>query len=977
MNHFKYFRSIRILVVIVLAGALQVLFSCKSSEPFEIRDTGRMDLEVPAPGRTGGFESFISMDGSVDSILAGLSLDEKIGQLFSVPAYGTFTNDHDPGYLRLKRLIRDYHIGGVIFSRGDVYGQVMLHNKLQQDAEIPLWFSQDMEFGAAMRVDGTTRFTPAMGIAATGNPENAYLKGKITAREAKALGIHQIYAPVLDVNNNPDNPVINVRSFSADPDLVALFGVRMIDGIESEGVLATAKHFPGHGDTNVDSHLNLPVINHGFSRLEEIELVPFRIAIENGLRSVMSAHIAYPMISSNEGLPGTLDESILGKILIEQLGFEGLVVTDGLEMQGIANNFSPGEAVILALNAGADMMLISPDEMTAINELKKAVDSGRITEERIDRSVKKILALKKEHGLFESRFVETDDLSYKISTPEYRAISERIARESVTLLKNDNNVLPVRDIDHLNILAVALADDRSGSTGTSFARELRNYHNNVTFHVLDRRSSEEEKEKLREDADRADLILIGSFIVVRSSQPVQVEPGQLEMINELISLDKPSAVVAFGNPYVVRDIPDADVHLMAWTASQVQVEQTVPAIFGASAISGQLPIHIPGMYEVGDGIQIPKSAVRFDRPEAVSMSTDSLLKIDMVMQNAIDDSVFPGGVVAVMKSGSLIWNRGYGYHDYTKTKRVAANDVFDLASLTKVLATTTAIMKLAGEDKISLNDRVSKYIPEFREGEKNEITIRHLLLHTSGLPAFRVYVDVLKTRDEIIDAVRNEPLINKPGEEYVYSDLGFILLGEIVEEVTGVRIDRYVRSEVFYPMGMYSTHFNPSRVGTWMTNRIPPTEIDTVFNRGTVQGVVHDERAYFMDGVAGHAGLFAPARDLTLYAYMLLNGGFYAGQQYLTDEVIKEFTGRRSEFNNRGYGFDRKGDGFSTAGTLTGPNAFGHTGFTGTSIWVDPDHDIAIILLTNRVHPFRSYGGDISRIRAAIADTIMNSIKEE
>jgi beta-N-acetylhexosaminidase len=953
---------------------LVILISCKTTEPADYRVTERPELEEPVPAGPYEVRHVVVSDAEVDSIMDGMTLAEKVGQLFSVPAYGSFTNEHDPQLLRLERLIREYHIGGVIFFRGDVYGQAMLTNRLQKTARIPLWISQDMEFGAAMRVTGTTRITPAMGIAATGDPGNAYLKGKITAREARALGVHQIYAPVLDVNNNPDNPVINVRSFSADPEMVARFGIHKIEGIESEGVLATAKHFPGHGDTDVDSHLALPVINHDYSRLDSLELIPFRIAVENGLRSVMSAHIAYPLISENVGLPGTLDESILGRILVERLGFNGLVVTDGLEMQGIADNFSPGDAVIRALLAGADKMLISPDEMTAINDVIKAVESGRISEERIDRSVRKILTLKKQHNVFENHMVDLDALSYRINTPEYQAIADRIARESVTLLKNEGNIVPIRDVDHLRILAISLADDRSGTTGTSFARELRNYHNNVTFHVLDQRSSKDEYDAIREAAKRADLILIGSFVIVRSSQAIQIRPEQLELLREITNSNTPSALIAFGNPYVVRDLPDADVHMLAWSSHQNQVQQSVPALFGASAITGKLPITIPGMYELGDGIEIRQSAVRHDRPEAVSMVTDSLLHIDMIMQKAIDDSVFPGGVVAVMKNGALVWNNAYGYHDYTKTRRVAANYVYDLASVSKVMATTTSVMKLVDEGKISLDDPVSKYIPEFSDGEKSGVTIRHLLLHTSGLPAFQVYVDKLRTRAEIIEAVRNEPLEAVPGEKYVYSDLGFILLGEIIEEVSGQRLDRFIRDRFFYPMGMYSTHFNPRRVGNWVSNRITPTEIDITYSRGTVQGNVHDERAYFMDGVAGHAGLFAPARDIAIYAYMLLNGGIYAGREYLSPDVIAQFTGHRSPLNQRGYGFDRKSDGFSTAGQLTSDKTFGHTGFTGTSLWIDPENDIAIILLTNRTYPSRIYGREIGRVRAEIADAVMNSI---
>lgn len=955
---------------------LLLIVSCKTTGPTDYSIFEKPELSQPSATMVPPIQRVESVT-DVDSLLAMMTLEEKIGQLFVVPAFGSFTNDHDPALLRLKRVIREYHVGGVLFFRGDVYGQAMLTNQLQSISEIPLWITQDMEFGAAMRVSGTTRITPAMGIAATGNPANAWLKGKITAREARALGVHQVFAPVLDVNNNPENPVINVRSFSADPEIVTLFGQQMIEGIESEGVLATAKHFPGHGDTDTDSHLALPVINHNYSRLDSLELYPFRITINNGLRSVMSAHIAYPLISENVGLPSTLDESILSKILIDSLGFNGLIVTDGLDMQGITQNFSPGDAVIRALIAGADMMLISPDEMTAINEVIRAVESGRISEERIEYSARKILELKRQHAVFDDHMVDIDALSYKINTPEYQTIADRIARESVTLLKNENNIIPIRDTDHLRILAVALADDRSGTTGTTMASELRKYHANVAFHVLDQRTSEEEKKKILEEADKADLIIIGSFIIVRSHQPMQIQPSQLELLEKLTGSNKPSALVAFGNPYVVRDLPDADVHLLAWSSNTSQVQNSVPALFGASQISGKLPINVPGMYRIGDGIEIPHSTLRIDKPEAVGLVTDSLLHIDMIMQKAIDDSVFPGGVVGVMRNGAMVWNNGYGYFDYTKTRKVNHDDVYDLASLTKAMATTTSIMKLLDEEKIQLSDPVGKYIPEFNFGDRNKVTIEQLLLHTSGLPAFRVYVDKLKTRTEIIDAVRNEPLIATPGEEYVYSDLGFILLGEIVEEVSGVRLDQYIRSQFFYPMGMYSTHFIPRRIGNWVSRRIPPTEIDVTFNRGTVQGDVHDERAYFMNGVAGHAGLFAPARDIAAYAYMLLNGGTYAGRHYLSPEVIELFTGHRSTINQRGYGFDRKGEGFSTAGQLTSNQTFGHLGFTGTSMWIDKENDIAIILLTNRTYPSREYGREISQIRARIADAVLNSLEKD
>lgn len=911
---------------------------------------------------------------NVETAMAGLTLDEKIGQLFMVRAYGTFTNERDLDFLRLKELITDYHVGGVIFFQGDIYGQAVINNRLQQLAKYPLWIAQDMEFGAAMRIEGTTRFTPAMGIAATNNPYNAFLKGKITAAEAKALGVHQIYAPVLDVNNNPANPVINVRSYSADPEMVAQYGSEFIRGVQSEGLVSTGKHFPGHGDTDTDSHLALPVITHEYSRLDSVELVPFRSAINKGMQSVMSAHIAFPNISKYKDLPGTLDESILKRILIDSLSFGGLVVTDGLEMQGITDHFSPGEAVIKALKAGADQMLISTDEKAAINEIKKAVQAGEITEERIDRSVRKILALKASHGAFTDPYVNVQSLSYRINNPQFRNTANRIARESITVLKNEE-VLPIRQVDYPSIVVLGISDGEEHPSASVLRREIARYHGNIRYHSLDSRTSEEEIQELIDDAELADLIILGSFIRVRSYHELQMPREYLGIIEQISNFDKPEVLMAFGNPYIVENIPDSEVHLMAWSSSAQQVRQTVPSIFGASDIQGKFPGVVPNMYDIGDGIEMPQSALRFDEPMSAGLSIDSLVYIDKIMQRAINDSVFPGGVVGVMRNGALVWQQAYGYHDYSKTKAVQPNDVYDLASISKIMATTTSIMKLVDERQISLDDPVHKYIPEFDEGKKREITIRHFLLHTSGLPAYRIYVDELRTRKELIEAVRNEPLINDPGEEYVYSDLGFILLAEIIEQVSGKRIDRYIRDEFFEPMGMNSTTYNPENLGNRFTERIPPTEIDTVYNRGLVHHRVHDERAYFMDGVSGHAGLFSSVQDMAKYFFMLLNDGVYAGHQYLSPETIELFTTRQSPINQRGLGFDRKSEDFSTAGTLTSNNSYGHTGFTGTSFWVDPNENIAIIILTNRTYPYRSYGRQINDIRATIADTVMNSIR--
>lgn len=917
---------------------------------------------------------------NINEILERMTLREKIGQLFFVRARGYFQNENSQEYQELLTKINDYEVGGIIFFKGTVYGQAVLTNKLQQQSRIPLWITQDMEFGAAMRVEGTTRITPAMGIAATGDANNAYWAGQITGQEAKALGVNQVFAPVLDVNNNPQNPVINVRSFSGDPDIVADFGTRFMSGITSEGVIPTGKHFPGHGDTDTDSHYALPVITADYARLDSVELVPFKAAIRENIPSIMSAHINFPKISNNPGRPSTLDRSILDRILIDSLGFKGLIITDGLEMRGISAHYSPGEAIMLALKAGADVMLLSPDELTAIRELEQAVYDGIISEERINESVRKLLAWKKGAGLFKDPTVNIHDLSRTVHSPKSQHRADKIARESLTLLNNERSIIPIQARRFPRILVLSVANDNNGETGQHLVKQMRRYHPAVRFEVFDQRTGSDEQRNILRDARWADLIVIGSYVRVNSRGKKQFDNRQQNFLDRLPS-QTPKALLALGNPYVVYDMPDAEVQLITWDPwddSKNQMQNTVPALFGMSTINGRLPINIPGMYKIGDGIRQPRATRCFDTPETAGLSPKKLQEVDTIVENAVDNETFPGGVLAVVKDGMLAYCNAFGYHTYDKNTQVAPNDVYDLASLTKVVATTTSIMKLVDEGNVKLDDPVSKYFSEFKEGDKNDIKVRHLLLHTSGLPAFRVYVDKLQTRDEILQAVKNEPLVNEPGTKYEYSDLGFILLGEIVEKVSGMPLNEYTHKTFYEPLGMESTWFNPKEVGTWLSSRIPPTEIDENYRNKTVRAEAHDERAWYMDGVAGHAGLFSNVQDLSVFAQMLLNKGSYAGKQYIQPETIQTFTSKQSTLHNRGFGFDRKSPtGFSTAGLLSSNKTFGHLGFTGTSLWVDPERNMAIILLTNRTYPKRTYGKNISKIRAEVADAVISSIIEQ
>lgn len=920
----------------------------------------------------------IDIPERVEAVIESLDLRQKVSQLFFVRAFGEPWTESQASYKKLRKLIESDQVGGVIFFRGKAADQVRLANHLQELAPIPLLMAQDMEFGAAMRVEEATRLIPAMGVAATGNPENAFVMGWITAVEARALGVHQVYAPVVDVNNNPANPVINVRSFSENPTMVSQYANEFIKGVQSTGLLATAKHFPGHGDTENDSHFTLPVIRHDYARLDTVELPPFREAIQAGIASIMSAHISFPNLSDQPRVPGTLDPNVLGRLLVDSLRYGGLIVSDALEMRGVTSVFKPGEAAVAAIHAGVDLLILSPNEDEAIGAVVKAVQDSVITEERIDASLRKLMHWKFQLGLFEDRNANIDYTASIVGSRKHRILSDRIARESVTLLKNEDGIIPLSPLKQKRVLFLGVANDRSGNTGKALADELSKYHPGVTFMSLNPRTTAAQQQAILRAARASDVTVVATYYTVVAGE-LTATPGPRErFLKQIQDLNKPSVVLALGNPYTMSTMPKAEAHMVAWSGHEQHVSSVAAALFGASRIGGRLPVTIPDLYAFGSGIDMAQQRIRFDEPESVDMIPDSIAQIDAIMNQAIADKVFPGGVVAVVKDGVMVHHKAYGRHTYEPDARLyLKDDIFDMASLTKVMATTSAVMRLVDQGKLKLDDRVSAHIKEFDTPEKRMITIRQMLTHESGLPAFRVYVDKLKTRPAILDAVLNEPLTSRPGTEYVYSDLGFITLAQIVEKISRKPFDDYVQDEVFGPLGMLSTGFNPLKRDAALIERIPPTEIDTVYRKVTVKGEVHDERAWYMDGLAGHAGLFSTAEDIAVWSSMLLQGGQYGGYTLAKKSTVDQFTARQSTLAKRGYGFDMKSDsGFSSAGTQASARTFGHTGFTGTSVWMDPERGLAVIVLTNRTWPYRGTSGPIGRVRAAVADAAVQSIKK-
>jgi beta-N-acetylhexosaminidase len=943
------------------------------------RETAQTEVVGLQSGSPGLLWDVVAEDSDwVESTLQRMSLEEKVGQLVMPSAHGYFINEESEDFQRLARLVKERKVGGLIFFRGDVFETSYLINKLQSYADVPLLISADFERGVAMRIDRTTSFPEIMALGATRDPTLSFKMGEVIAREGRTLGIHQNFAPVVDVNNNPLNPVINTRAFGEDPQLVSEMADAFIKGIHAGKMISTAKHFPGHGDTEVDSHLDLPILPFSRDRFEKVELPPFRDAIDHGVMSIMVAHLSVPAFDTVKGIPATLSPNIVTGLLKDELHFKGLVVTDAMTMQGVQKAYSPAEAAVLAVKAGNDIVLIPPDEDIAIDALIGAVKRGEISISRVDESVRKILELKAWLGLEKNRYVHQDTVFSVVGARDHQLLADEIARRSITLVKNESNLVPLEPFGSKKIATLIVSDDASPYTGDRFARQFRSRYPNGYTTRIDTRSNEEEFNSVFKDLQRSDLIVCPIYLRARSGQgTIGLKPEQIDFLHRVLRLEKPVVTVSLGDPYVLADVSRAQAHICAYSDVDVAVDAAVEALFGEIDVGGKLPITIPNLASYGSGLTIKKSRLRIDEPEVAGFDSEKLKHVDDILRKAVVDSAFPAAVALVAKDGIIVYDKALGAYDYSPYSRpIDVQTMFDLASVTKVVATTSAVMKLYDEGRLGLDDPVAEYIPKFGQNGKDEVTIRNLLLHNSGLPSRKKFYETCTSAAQLLDSLYETPLIYPTGDTTIYSDLGIIALGKVIEKITGTTLDRYVAKEFFNPLHMDNTMFNPPK---WRWDHIAPTEIDTVWRKQNVpvRGTVHDENAAALGGVAGHAGLFSTAPDLAIFMQMLMSGGTYGGKRFLKEETIRMFTQRQSDKSSRALGWDTKSrSGYSSAGRLFSSNSFGHTGFTGTSIWADPERNLFVILLTNRVYPTRE-NRKIFDVRPAFHDAVIEALKSQ
>lgn len=944
-----------------------ILFTCSPVQKNLSENTAETQTPMTLPSANGIW---------VETVLQRMTLREKAAQLFVIWTRAGYLQNEGDQWLENLRYARDVGVGGFYFSHGTAYAFAQNANALQREAKIPLLMSADFEWGAGMRIREATSFPKAMALGATRDTNLAYAMGKAVALEARALGIHQNYSPVVDINNNPKNPVINTRSFGEHPELVTQFARAFIRGTQEANVIATVKHFPGHGDTELDTHLDLPTLRYSRSRFDSVELMPFRDAIANGVKSIMVAHIHTLAFEGEDSIPSTASVNVTTTLLKDSLKFQGLIVTDALAMKGISKLFPPGEAAKRSFLAGADILLMSPNTDEAIDSIVAVVQRGEASLERLNYSVRKILQYKQWCGLDQERirFANMDAISSVVSNGRHASLSREIARKSITILGNNSGILPLQNFNGKKIVDIVFSDNEDPYEADELHDELAK-RRTMELIRIDPRSNQQEYDEALKKVKAADIIFCQFMFYTRSEAMTGVLPQKIvEMMNVIASLKKPVIGVTIGNPYVVMDLPKLETYVMTYSQNQSSIQAAAEVIFGEQPAFGKLPISIPGRFAYGEGVTTKTIVLREGTACDVGKNDDSLAMVDAVVEQAIKDSAFPGAVLLAVKQGVIVHHKAYGRMTFDpSSEKMKQNTIFDMASVTKVIATTSAVMKMTEEKKISLSDRIVKYFPAFGQNGKDQITIGNLMVHNSGLPAWKRFYDYCSTPECVLDSIFASSLVFNTGDSTVYSDLGLITVGKIIEQVTGTTLAKYVDSVFFKPLKMESTLFNPP--AEWR-KRIAPTEVDSFWKKTytPVRGRVHDENAATLGGISGHAGLFSTASDLAKLLQMELNYGMYGGRRYLDSATIALFTSRQSENSTRAIGWDTRSAGRSFSGTLASSRTFQHTGFTGTSVVVDPENNIIVVFLTNRVYPTRN-NLKILRVRPMVHDAIFRALK--
>jgi beta-N-acetylhexosaminidase len=954
------------------------------------------------------FKSNLPASKWVDSVFNSLNEDQKIAQLIVVrlSSIDPLTRKISFYDKEVEEAVQKYDIGGICLFQGGPITQANYINYFQRMSKTPIMICIDAENGVGMRMDSVTGLPRQMMLGAVQNPELIYQYGRLVGEQCKRIGITVNYAPVVDINNNPDNPVINDRSFGEDKNKVAAYGLEYMKGLQDDGVMACAKHFPGHGDVSVDSHLDLPVIGKSVKQLDSLELYPFKKLFDAGIGSVMIAHLYVPSIDNTPNLATSMSKKNVTKLLRKKLKYKGISFTDALEMKGVTKYFPGGQAAVQALIAGNDMLCLPGNVDTTIMKIKEAISDKKIKWKEINAHVKKILLAKYAYGLANLQPVNTVHLTEDLNDGVIDMRKE-VAENAITLLRNqDANLFPLHAGPKKRIayLGVGLPGDNE------FARRMRNDYNAHVYYFdysLDTLKALAILELLK---DRYDAIVVGLHNYNRfPANNFGISSTAIWLIKQLEQQFK-TVTMVFGNPYIIRNFCEAKTLIACYEDDETTQDVAADLLNGKFSALGKLPVTVCANFTYGSGIvdaggllpTVPGASLGFD--------TKKLRVIDSICKTAIAKEAFPGCVVLVAKNGKIVYNKAFGYLTYEKKERVYPQTIYDLASVTKICATTMAVMKLYDEGRLDIQKTLGDYLPWVRGTNKDSLKIWDVLLHQAGLKAFipfykesidsvrggtplaSIYAwrqdslhqirvaENLYMRNDWLDTIYNRILTSnvETQKKYIYSDNDFIFMGKIVEAITGMTLDQYVKKTFYDPLDMTTTGFKPRN--SFPLNRIAPTENEQIFRKQLIRGDVHDPGSAMFGGVAGHAGLFSDARDLAVLEQMLLNGGTMEGREFLKKSTIDYFTAYHSDISRRGLGFDKPEKNNATLKepypcASASPETFGHTGFTGTCIWVDPKYNLIFIFLSNRVNP-TSENGKISSlsVRGGIMEAIYKAM---
>jgi beta-glucosidase-like glycosyl hydrolase/uncharacterized protein YbbC (DUF1343 family) len=909
----------------------------------------------------------------VETTLAGLSLRQRAAQMIMVRVPVGIHHPSSPSYRALEHEVSQLGVGGIVTFAAERDNLPWILNELQREATVPLLVASDFERGAAFRIaDGAVTLPFAMALGATRSAEAARFAGELTAREGRSLGIHWTFAPVVDVNSNPDNPVINLRSFGEDPELVGRLAAAFIEGAHREGMLTAAKHFPGHGDTATDSHFDLPILEGTRDRLDRVELAPFRAAITAGVDAIMLGHLSVPALDET-GAPATLSTAMATTLLRDELGFEGLAVTDGLEMKGL-DGYGFTEALRRAVQAGSDILLLPRDTQVAIDTLVRGVEEGVLDAQRLEDSVRRILETKARLHLNRERVVDPTEARQAMGRPEDEARAQEIAAAAFTVLRNAGDVLPLRPDagSPLRILHLVLPPNYAGRTPE---RELRRRGVEVSTRVLPSELLPTRIDQIVSDSSAFSHVLVSAYAPVGRTGEKSLDPTHSELLTRLSAAHRPLVVVSYNSPYLLNEIPNTPVYALTYSPTESSQRAAIAALFGETPVGGKLPVSLPGLAGFGDGLDLPARLMGLPRadPATLGLSPDAFDAVDKVLSDFQARGAFPGGVLAVGYRGRLVHVHPFGRLTYEADSPIVTDNTrYDLASLTKVIVTTSLAMMMVDEGRLDLDASVDSYLPLFLGLVKDKITVRHLLTHSSGIDWWAPLHLQLEGKKAYVERIQAMDLVYEPGSEMKYSDLGIILLGEILERVSGRTLNQLAEERLLGPLAMEHTGYRPDPK---LWSSIAPTE-DDPWRQRVLQGEVHDENAFALGGVAPHAGLFGTAPDLARFAQMLLNRGVFDHRRLIAYSTVDEFTrdAKLPEGSRRALGWDTKSPEGSSAGSLFSANSYGHTGFTGTSLWIDPSRQLFVILLTNRVHPTRE-NKLIREVRPAVADAVVQGIE--